>query len=130
MLARMLRVPTRLQPSAIHGLGIFATEPIQAGTVVWDFDAPVDQRISMKLVATLPAYAQRFLSVYGYREGDDVVLCGDDARFMNHSKRANCTSVGGATVAARDIEAGEELLDDYETFDADYATYADELQHH
>lgn len=126
----MLRVPTRLQPSPIHGLGIFATEPIRAGTVVWDFDAPVDQRIPLKLIETMPAYAQRFLSIYGYREGDEIVLCGDDARFMNHSKRANCTSLGGATVAARDIEAGEELTDDYQTFDADYESYEGSLQHH
>lgn len=125
----MLRVPTRLQPSAIHGLGIFATAPIRVGTIVWDFDAPVDQRIPLKLIPTLPDHAQRFLAVYGYREGDDVVLCGDDARFMNHSKRANCTSRGGATVASRDIAAGEELTDDYETFDADYASYARSLQH-
>lgn len=48
-----------------------------------------------------------------------MVLCGDNARFMNHSFEPNCDDDGGEfTTAARDIEAGEELTCDYRRFDA------------
>ncbi|HVL46921.1 MAG TPA: SET domain-containing protein-lysine N-methyltransferase [Candidatus Thermoplasmatota archaeon] len=124
----MLRVPTRLGPSSIHGLGIFAVERIPAGTVVWDFDPPIDQRIRVDDLAKQPDHVQRYAAVYGYREGEWIVLCGDDARFMNHSKKPNCQSHAGATIARRDIEPGEELTDDYETFDADWEKYRDSMR--
>lgn len=121
----MLRVPTRLAPSRIHGLGVFATQRIAKGTTVWDFDAPVDQAIHVNHLASLPPWVQQYVATYGYREGHMIVLCGDDARYFNHSKTPNCRSGHGTqTIAVRDIEAGEELTDDYETFDEDYPKYA------
>lgn len=121
----MLRVPTQLAPSSIHGLGVFATQPIPKGTVVWDFDAPVDQAIHVNGVRILSPWVQKYVATYGYREGNTIILCGDDARYFNHSKTPNCRSgYGTETVAIRDIAAGEELTDDYETFDDDYPNYA------
>lgn len=121
----MMRVPVRLAPSAIHGLGLFAIEPIPAGTVVWDYDAPIDQTIPVASLPNLPAWVRKYVGVYGYREGDHIILCGDDARYFNHSKSPNCMSGHGTeTVALRDIAVGEELTDDYESFDEDYPTYA------
>ncbi len=52
------------------------------------------------------------------------MLCGDDARFFNHSDTPNCFDFpderGGTTVAARDIDPGEELTSDYASFDANH----------
>ena len=58
-----------------------------------------------------------------YREKSSglYVLCGDDARFFNHSADPNCLDLddgaGGITVAHRDIQRGEELTCDYALFD-------------
>jgi len=121
----MLRVPTKLAPSAIHGLGVFATRPIKKGTVVWDFDSPVDQAIHVNGVKVFAPWVRKYIATYGYREGHTIILCGDDARYFNHSKQPNCRSGRGTeTIALRDIAVGEELTDDYESFDEDYPKYA------
>jgi len=120
----MMRVPVRLGPSQIHGLGLHAIDPIPKGTVVWDYDWPIDQTIPVSARDKLPAHVQKYLAIYGYREGNNIVLCGDDARYFNHSKTPNCKSGHGTqTVALRDIRAGEELTDDYEGFDDDFPLY-------
>jgi hypothetical protein len=58
-----------------------------------------------------------------------LVLCGDDARFFNHEDEPTCRDFpdldGGTTVAARDIELGEELTCDYASFDAQHVPHAD-----
>src|SRR5690606_7950079 len=42
------------------------------------------------------------------------VLCWDNGRFVNHSFRSNCfTTPYNFEIAVRDIQAGEELTDDY-----------------
>lgn len=123
----MLTVKTYLAPSSIHGLGLFAAEPVPAGAVVWMFHPGADQVLSPETLYALPAAARAALEAYCYRAAPGAfVLCSDDARFMNHSDSPN-TATGegdtehGATVAARDIAPGEELTCDYREFDLDWA---------
>ncbi|MEK6976573.1 MAG: SET domain-containing protein-lysine N-methyltransferase [Candidatus Thermoplasmatota archaeon] len=114
----------KLGPSKIHGLGLHAAEPIPAGTVVWDYDPPIDQIIPVTQLPNLAPHVRKYIAVYGYREDDQIVLCGDDARYFNHSKAPNCKSGHGTqTVAIRTIAVGEELTDDYEGFDDDFPLY-------
>ena len=56
------------------------------------------------------------------------VCCGDNDRYINHSEQPNTEDLGfeervfegeGITIAARDIQPGEEILSDYRSFDAD-----------
>ena len=53
------------------------------------------------------------------------ILCFDDARFLNHSKKPNIKQskvgqeIDGVEIAARDIKKGEELVCDYNHFDFD-----------
>jgi hypothetical protein len=50
------------------------------------------------------------------------VLCGDNAKFMNHSFEPNCDDVDGPyTVTKRDIATDEELTCDYRLFDLESA---------
>jgi uncharacterized protein len=113
----MLRVKTSVKQSDIHGLGLFAEQFIPRGTVVWTFDRPVDQRFSPRDVARMDATMKAFLARYAYCERGTLVLCGDHARFMNHSGYSNCGNnpARTATLALRDIEPGEELTDNYDT---------------
>lgn len=117
----MFRVPTYLRRSSIHGVGVFTSEPIPAGTVVWDFDPDVDWRLSREMLDSFPEPYRTKLRAWCYREEESglYVLCGDNARFMNHSPAPNCDDSGPCTVAARDIPADEELTCDYRTFDLD-----------
>ena len=115
----MLRVPTFLAPSPIHGIGLFAAAPIAAGTEVWQldigFDLVVDEVALSRLVPVAQLQVQRYAYVDPIRRLR--ILCADDARFFNHAEEANCGDApggdGSATVALRDIDDGEELTWDY-----------------
>jgi len=120
----MLLVPTRLAPSPIHGLGVFAVAPIRQGTAVWRFARGLDMEFSPDILPTLPPHVQEFFAHYGYldRNVQRIILCFDDARFVNHSATPNVATDYardryGLDVALRDIAAGEEITMNYEGFE-------------
>jgi SET domain-containing protein len=120
----MLLVPTRLAQSPIHGFGVFALAPIAKGTPVWRFAKGLDMAFGPEIVDTLPAHVQTFFSHYGYldRNMRRIILCFDDARFVNHSDTPNVATdyaqdPYGLDVALRDIAVGEELTMDYAGFE-------------
>ena len=125
----MLLVKTFLAPSRIHGIGLFAAERIPSGTVIWRLDPLIDLELTEDQVARLAEPAREQIRKYTYLDHvrGKLVLCGDDARFFNHEDAPNChdfpDAEGGKTVAARDIEAGEELTSDYASFDAQHVPY-------
>lgn len=114
----MLLVPTHIKASPIHGLGLFASAPIAAGTVWWVFDRRVDRLFTDSQIGDLPEPMRQHLVHYGYRlRSGGVVHCGDDARFVNHADTPNSREGdGGCSIAARDIAAGEEITEDYGSF--------------
>jgi SET domain-containing protein len=128
----MLLVRTRLQPSQIEGIGLFAAQFIPRGTVIWRFDATIDQRFNEAALNNLSEGAREQIQKYSYREKHSglYVLCGDDARFFNHSPQPNCYDIfedatdpsdaHDVTIALRDIAPGEELTCDYSLFDQDF----------
>ena len=126
----MFLVPVRLGLSPIHGFGVFAADPIPAGTRVWEFTDGVDYRLPPEVVERCPEPYQSDLLKYAYRESSgDYILCGDAARFMNHSDDPSCDDSGDLyTVARIDIAAGQELTCDYRTFDLDWPAYAATLE--
>jgi hypothetical protein len=112
----MLRVKTRIGPSAIHGIGLFADQDIARGTLIWEYMPTFDVTFDREAFERLPAESQRHVDKYAFldREQNVFVLCGDDARFMNHSAEPNTWEVSeSCTLAARDIRAGEEITCDY-----------------
>lgn len=118
----MFRVPTYVAPSPIAGVGVYTSVSIPAGTLIWDFTEGVDLRLDPAVVAAVPEPLGSRIRTYCYEEPDGtLVLCGDNAKFMNHSFEPNCDDRGFYTVALRDIEVGEELTCDYRAFDAESA---------
>jgi len=115
----MLRVPTFVAPSPISGVGLFAATDLPAGTVIWEYTEGVDWRISAEEFALFPEPYRSRLRHYVYEEDDGAfVLCGDNAKFMNHAEAPNCDDPEGAyTVTNRHVRAGEELTCDYRSFD-------------
>jgi SET domain-containing protein len=126
----MLLVKTSVGQSAVHGLGLFADQFIPKGTRMWEFDERVDRRFDEAHLTSLPEAEREAVLMHCYvnpRSGL-YVFCGDDARYWNHSDEPNSEDIGfdegivngeGITIAARDIQRGEELLSDYKAFDAE-----------
>ena len=116
----MLIVKTQIKPSKIHGIGLFAAEFISKGTLIWKYQSYLDQTIDDSKFKLLPKRAQEFLLKYAsYNIGwGGHILCGDDARFTNHSSDPNTISNDKfSTIAIRDIQIGEEITENYRTID-------------
>lgn len=99
------------------GVGVFARQPIPAGTIVWVQD-PMDRVFTMEDLSGMSALLQRQMLHYSYMDHTQhMVLCWDLAKYFNHSCDANCLGLDFPfELAVRDIEAGEQLTDDYATF--------------
>jgi uncharacterized protein len=126
----MLKVRTRIAISPIHGIGLFAAEPIAADTVIWQYDPPFDVAFTLELLAALAAPARERVEKYSYFEQQlgAYVLCGDDARFMNHSATPNTAELTGMrTVTARAIAEGEEIVCDYTNLGLRHSLASSEL---
>lgn len=116
----MMMVETELRPSSIQGIGVFLTQPVRKGQLIWRFDSRIDRVYSEDELASLPQASQDFIRTYStWHEGMGLwVLCGDNGRHFNHSESPNTLSHGvafGDDVAGRDLAAGEELTSDYRT---------------
>lgn len=124
----MLLVRTRVAPSPIHGLGLFAAETILAGTPIWRFQPGFDLAVTLAEFDRLPQPAQEHLRWFAYFDETRgaYLKSGDLCCFMNHAPIPNTGAVPATTepvltVALRDIAAGEELTCDYRAFDAEAA---------
>lgn len=116
----MFLVPTVVAPSAIHGFGVFTPQPLAAGTLIWEFQSGVDLRLTSSDLRSLPPDVAHVLRSYCYREPSGLyVLCGDAAKFMNHSDDPSCEDSEEVTLVRRDLKAGDELTCDYRSFDQD-----------
>jgi hypothetical protein len=116
----MMIVETELRPSSIHGIGVFLTEPVAAGQLIWRFDSRVDRVFADAELRDMPQRLQSYLRTYStLHDGLKLwVLCGDNGRHFNHSDTPNTRSLGvafGDDVAAVDLPAGTELTSDYRT---------------
>lgn len=121
----MLLVKTKLSYSPIHGIGLFADEFIKKGTEVWRFTPKLDRVFTEQELQEQNTHDREFLETYCFKYFGKYYLCVDDARFMNHSAKPNCTDIGvddiqdddlGYTVAIADIQPGEEITCDYRNF--------------
>ena len=122
----MMLIKTRVAPSKIHGLGIFAVEFLPRGNPIWSFQPDFDRAFSPEQFSKLPVAAQNHLRWFAFLDlqNGNWILSGDHACFMNHSPNPNSGALENpnlpvTTFALRDIAAGEELTCDYFAFDAE-----------
>lgn len=99
---------TFVGPSAIHGLGLFASKPIRAGETILEW-SECSRVLTEEQVAALPPEERRYLS---FIEGRNI-LFEPPARFVNHSCDPSARGSSGRDAALRDIAAGEEITVDY-----------------
>ena len=114
-----------------YGLGIFAGEDIKKGQLIWKYKRDVNIRVICnswngekelkKYLAILPSYEQRKdLLVHMYCEHGYCNEILDDCKFWNHSDSPNTGNDGPDpfnSYALQNIKRGEELLDDYGTYE-------------
>ena len=100
--------------SAEVGDGVFATELIPLGTLLWVFDE-FDRVLTPAQVDRLPPPLRSVVDTYAYVRADgSSVLCWDLGRYMNHSCEPASRGVGESfEVAVRDIQPGDELTCEY-----------------
>ena len=120
----MILVKTKIGPSKIHGIGLFADQFIAKGTLVQKFMPGFDSIIPESEIQKLSEPAREQFLKYAYKNKDgQYILCFDDTRFLNHSDNPNLISNNRTEeidVAAQDIQKGEELTVNYKEFDADF----------
>jgi len=113
------------------GKGLFAAENIRKGTLIWKYSRDVNVRVicgswngehdMRKHLGKLSSHEERKdLLIHMYCEHGYIHELLDDCRFWNHSDTPNTGNEGPDpfnAYALRDIKMGEELLDDYGTYE-------------
>ena len=106
--------------STVHGMGVFALEPISKNTRIIDYAGELVRNSESE------AREERYLAegcIWVFRVNRnwsrDAAVGGNLARFINHSCKPNCwIEIVDRTIwirASRTIRAGEELTYDYRT---------------
>ena len=106
--------------SSVHGMGVFALEPISKNTRIIDYAGELVRNSESE------AREERYLAegcIWVFRVNRnwirDAAVGGNLARFINHSCKPNCwIEIVDRTIwirASRTIRAGEELTYDYRT---------------
>src|ERR1041385_585865 len=120
-----------VRASGIHGLGVFAAVDIPRGTTWWAADVADmitisrAQFVALTTSASSPASDTLIDAIQEYsfyvEALDLMILIPDNGRYVNHSDSPNSLAgVDGtslSSVALRDIAAGEEIVEDYATYD-------------
>lgn len=119
----MLKVKNRLDFSEVHGIGVYAVEPIRKGQLVIRYHREFDLVFYDHELEQLPVPMREAIEYYGIRNerGKLFVYTVDNERFLNHSDTPNLRSGRQVMFAARDIAPDEELTVDYRTFCDDCA---------
>lgn len=112
----MLKVKTYIKHSKGRGIGLFALNFIPKDTIIWKFEFP-DIKFKYKELAFLDTEILEYSLKYGWLQDRTFYLCGDDAKFMNHSKNPNCHDTKKFTISKRDIQKDEEITCNYFEFD-------------
>lgn len=99
------------------GYGVFATELIPAGTITYVKDS-LELIISPTALLEHQKEMQEVISKYSYRDEEgNYIVSWDFAKYVNHCCNCNTISTGyGFEIAIRDIQAGEQITDEYGIF--------------
>ncbi len=115
-------VYTRLKPSSIHGVGVFAIRDIPKGSYIFEPDDDRTVFIPASETKVLLPEIRRLYQDFCVLEGE-TYECPSNLNkltpswFLNHSQNPNVAADSSLKFyAIRDIKAGHELTTDYETY--------------
>ena len=121
----MLHIKYKLDKSNKHGIGIFADQDIKQGDVIYTASPLLDLNISNETFERLSQTEKDEVRYWGFWIESDKVwhVDFDMSKFINHSFEANTTQDFSHSeaylVAARDIQNGEELTQNYLEFESE-----------
>lgn len=118
-------VKTKVKESKIHGLGLFADQFIKEGTEIWRFTPGFDLKLTREQILAFPELLQIYIYKYSWRSKKSKLYCfsSDNGKYFNHSDNPNSLSEYRddeeevVTIATRDIQIGEEITDNYDSFE-------------
>lgn len=110
----MIHPATTVRSAGSMGVGVFATEDLPKGTLLWVLDR-FDRVLDPSEVATWPPALRAEAQHYGYiNPYGSLVVCWDHGRLVNHSCDPTSIGIGNAfEIARRDVRRGDELTCDY-----------------
>jgi hypothetical protein len=116
----VLLIETYIDISPGKGFGLFSKYIISLGTVFWRRDEAFDKVYLQSQVESFKQVASDYIKIHGFQEVNlNWYLCGDNARFTNHSNDSNSKHHFNSEglleycTASQNIEAGQEILCDY-----------------
>ena len=121
----LFKAEVRVATDPRMGLGLFATEFIPKGSVVWEFVDGVDIKVSIDKVRQMSEAQQEYFKKYAWTEEDYYYMSCDYTNFINHSYNPNLDNTKDITIALIDIKPGEELFTNYAEFDDCFDEYKD-----
>jgi SET domain-containing protein len=118
------RAEVKVATNPKMGLGLFAKEFIEKGSIVWQYIEGVDVRISKENFEKLNEAQKEYVYKYAWLEEDGCYHSSCDlTNFINHSYSPNLDNTTDVTIALKDIQPGEELFTNYAEFDPEFDDY-------
>lgn len=112
----MLYVKTKIQPSGIHGIGLFADQFIPKGTMIWKFTPGFDMKLTREQILDFPELLQIYIYKYSWKSKKSKLYCfsSDNPNCLSEYKNDEEEVI---TTAIKDIQIGEEITDNYSSFE-------------
>ena len=116
----MLHKNIVVRESKMGGLGLFASDKICKGEIVWQQSVALEKEFTEKELEQLSDYEKNLILKYSIFWDDKYTFYLDEAKYFNHSCDANTVDVDVLDsteyeVAMRDIGKGEEVTWNYLT---------------
>jgi hypothetical protein len=127
-------VYTRIRPSALSGVGVFAIRDIPKGTSVFGNDDSPTVSIDALAIDSLPPAIKKLYEDFCVLQGDkyECPVSFNDLTpswYLNHSSEPNVAPDSELRFyATRDISCGEELTSDYDSYSENESALKPETQ--
>jgi len=121
----MIHIKYKLDKSKFHGIGLFADQDVKKSDLIYSASPALDLNISQEKFDALTDNEKEEIKYWGFWIEADKVwhVDFDNSKFLNHSHEGNVTQdfshPDAWLVAARDIQAGEELTQNYLEFETE-----------
>lgn len=120
----MIHIKYNLDKSEHHGVGLFANQNISKGTLIYTASPLLDVNLTQEQFDSLDEKEKHEVQWWGFFDEPSQKwhVDFDVSHFINHSYEATVTQdsahADAYLVAARDIQAGEELTQNYLEFES------------
>jgi hypothetical protein len=121
----MIHIKYKLNTSPLHGVGLFADEPIPKGVLIYTPSPVLDVNITQEQFNALDEKEKQEVRWWGFLDPttNRWHVDFDVTHFINHADDATVTQdpahPDAYLVAARDIKIGEELTQNYLEFESE-----------